>query len=112
MSCAGRAVDTDEGLQNKWNEVESAWVAVRDASGLTVSGSSESVAPQPTASCSFGERQERLIRREPGARRDLAHRDTSSQKTGIFWKSQLICLASKAHFIRRGVISWSALSRR
>ena len=53
MSCAGRAVDIDEGLQNKLNEAESdrgdeiAWVAVRDASGLTVSGSPEWVAPQP-----------------------------------------------------------------
>ena len=51
--CAGRAVDTDEGRQNNLNEVESdrgdeiAWIAVRDASGLTVSGSPESVAPQP-----------------------------------------------------------------
>jgi hypothetical protein len=54
MSCAGRAVDTDEGLQNKLNEVESdrgdeiAWIAVRDASGLTVSGSPESVAAART----------------------------------------------------------------
>lgn len=52
MMCAARAVDTDKGLQNKLNEVESdradelARIAVRDANGLTVS-SPESVAPQP-----------------------------------------------------------------
>lgn len=89
--CAGREVDTDEGLQNNLNEVESdrgdeiAWIAVRDATGLTVGASLESVAPQPErlrAVLASGGSDSFVVNTAQGEILDCnaAHPDTSSKK--------------------------------